>query len=334
MPPPVRRKLLVLVLGLGAALAVAASAYAENGGFTPATPHSPNAERIDQAYLWIGYFALAILVVVETALVWFVFKYRRRGRPRTVEGPQIHGATKLELIWTAVPILILAAVATFIFYKLPGIEDVPKASAQGGPLTIRVDAHQFYWQFTYPNGAVSIDELRAPVNRVVKIDIHSEDVDHSWWIPELHGKFDAIPGRVNHTWFKADQVGTYRGKCGEYCGVFHAQMTARAHIVSAGDYEAWISSEARAQLGRTEWQGVCAKCHGPSGEGGYGPAIANNSLLVSAEGLRTLLIEGQNRTKPLAAYMPPVGRGWTDAQFDALFEYLKQNVYKGAASGG
>jgi cytochrome c oxidase subunit II len=330
----VRRKLTVLGLVLGVALALAGVAVAENGGFTPEAPHSPNAERIDQAYLWIGYFALAVLVVVETALIWFVFKYRRRSRPRTVEGPQIHGATKLELIWTTIPVLILAAIAAFIFYKLPGIEDVPKASAQGGPLTIRVDAHQFYWQFTYPNGAVSIDELRAPVNRVVKIEIHSQDVDHSWWIPELHGKFDAIPGRVNHTWFKADQVGTYRGKCGEFCGVYHALMTARAHIVSQPDYDAWLSSEARAQLGRSEWEGVCAKCHGPFGAGGYGPAITTNTLLVSPAGLRTLLTRGQNRLKPLSAYMPPVGRHWDDEQFNALFQYLKQNVYKGATSGG
>src|SRR5689334_2767346 len=226
MPPSVRRKALVLVLVVGAALAFAAVAYAGNGGFAPLAPHSPNAKRIDQSYLWISIFALAIFVVVETTLVWFIFKYRARGRPKTVEGPQIHGATRLELIWTAIPVLILAAIATFIFYKLPGIDDVPAAKAEGGPLRIRVDAHQFYWQFTYPNGAVSIDELRAPVNRTVRVDIHSEDVDHSWWIPELGGKFDAIPGAPSHTWFKADKIGTYVGKCGEFCGVFHAEMAA------------------------------------------------------------------------------------------------------------
>ena len=103
MPPPVRRKTTVLVLALGAALAFVAVAYAGNGGFAPVKPESPNAERINQTYVWIAIFTLVIFVVVE-GLLWFVFRYRRRGRPRTVEGPQIHGATRLELIWTAVPV--------------------------------------------------------------------------------------------------------------------------------------------------------------------------------------------------------------------------------------
>ena len=214
-----RRKALVLLLAFGAALALTAVAYAGNGGFAPATPHSPNAQRINDSYLWISIFTGAIFVLVEGALILFIVKYRRRGRPRSQEGPQIHGATRLELIWTAIPVVILAVIAAFIFYKLPGIQDVPSAKAEGGPLVVRVDAHQFYWQFTYPDGQISIDELHAPLNRTVRVDITSQDVDHSWWIPELGGKFDAIPGHMTHTWFKADRAGTYRGQCGEFCGV-------------------------------------------------------------------------------------------------------------------
>ena len=123
-------------------------------------------------------------------------------------------------------------IAGFIFYKLPGIQDVPSAKAEGGPLVVKVDAHQFYWQFTYPDGQISIDKLHAPVNRTVQVDITSQDVDHSWWIPELGGKFDAIPGHVTHTWFKADRVGTYRGQCGEFCGVYHAAMKAVVDVQS------------------------------------------------------------------------------------------------------
>jgi cytochrome c oxidase subunit II len=333
MPPPVRRKTLVLVLALGAALALAAVAYAGNGGFAPETPHSPNAQRINDSYKWIAIFTGAIFVVVEGSLLWFVFRYRRRGRPRTVEGPQIHAHTRLELIWTLIPVLILAAIASFLFYKLPGIKNVPSARAEGGQLRVRIDAHQFYWQFTYPNGAVSVDELHAPVNKVVRVDIASHDVDHSWWIPELGGKFDAIPGQRTHTWFKADQVGTYRGRCGEFCGVFHAEMAARVLIESQADYESWLS-RAQDQLGRNEWQGVCAKCHGPQGEGGYGPTIANSALLVQTSSLRQLLVDGRNQTKPIASYMPPVARGWNDRQFTSLYAYLKQHIYKGATSGG
>src|ERR1700755_1457459 len=120
MPPPVRRKTLVLMLALGAALAFVAVAYAGNGGFAPETPHSPNADRINSTYKWIAIYAAAILVLVEGALLVFIVKYRRRGRPRTAEGPQIHGATRLELIWTTVPVLILVAILVFVFYELPG----------------------------------------------------------------------------------------------------------------------------------------------------------------------------------------------------------------------
>jgi cytochrome c oxidase subunit 2 len=334
MPGPVRRKTLVLILALGAALAFVAVAYAGNGGFAPETPHSPNAQDINSSYKWIALFTGAIFVIVEGTLLWFIFRYRRRSRPRTSEGPQLHGATRLELIWTGIPVLILAAIAAFIFYKLPGINDVPAASAQGGPLVIRIDAHQFYWQFTYPSGAVSIDEMHVPVNRVVKVDIFAHDVVHSWWIPELGGKFDALPGRERHTWFKADQIGVYRGRCGEFCGVFHAEMRARVISESQADYQSWLSTKAARDLGRAEWAGVCAKCHGPQGEGDYGPNIQTNSLLVQPEGLHTLLVNGQNRIAPISSYMPPVGRGWSDKQFAALNSYLKQHIYKGATPSG
>jgi cytochrome c oxidase subunit II len=326
MPPPVRRNTLVLVVVLGTALAVTTVAYAGNGGFAPLTPHSPNARRINDSYVWISIFALAIFVLVEGTLLWFVFRYRRRGRPRTEEGPQVHGATKLELIWTGIPVLILAAIASFVFYKLPGIQDVPAAKAEGGPLRIKVDAHQFYWQFTYPDGSVSIDEMHAPLNRTVRVDITSQDVDHSWWVPELGGKFDAIPGHRTHTWFKADQLGTYRGRCGEFCGVFHAAMKAVVDVQTKVGYEAWLGTAA-SDLGRSEWAGVCAKCHGFQGEGGYGPQIASNSLLIQPSGLEQLIRSGRN-------LMPPVARGWSDVQVRSLLAYLKQKVYKASSSGG
>ena len=174
-----RRRLVALCLVVGAALVLTAVAGAGNGGFAPETPHSPNASRINDSYKLIALFTGLILILVEAALITFVVRYRRRGRPRDAEGPQVRGHTRLELIWTAIPVLILAGIGAFVFYKLPGIKDVPKARAAGAHVDVRIDAHQFYWQFTYPNGAVSIDELHAPVNKVVTLAIHSRDVDHS-----------------------------------------------------------------------------------------------------------------------------------------------------------
>ena len=330
-----RRRALVLVLVVGAALAFAAAAYAGNAGFAPETPRSPNAGRINDTYKLVALLTGIILVLVEGALITFVIRYRRRNPSRSTEGPQIHGATRLELIWTALPVLIVAGIAAFVLYKLPGIRDVPAAKAQGGPLAIRIDAHQFYWQFTYPNGATSINELHVPVNRVVRVDIHSQDVDHSWWIPELQGKFDAIPGKTNHTWFKAERAGTYRGQCGEFCGAYHAAMLARVVAEPQSRYAAYLASVRNPQtLGGDEWRGVCAQCHGLRGTGGYGPNIQSNPVLTSAQGLRRLLFNGQNQLPPTSSYMPPVGRGWSNAQLTALQAYIKARISKGTSGGG
>jgi cytochrome c oxidase subunit 2 len=323
----VRRKLLVLGLVALAVLATAGVAVAANGGFTPQHAHSPNAHRINQAYWLIVGFTVAIFLIVETALVVFVVRYRSRGRGRTVDGAQLHGNTRLELIWTAIPIGIIIVIFGFVFYKVPGIADAPKASAAGDNLQIKIDAHQFYWQFTYPNGAVSIDELHLPVGRVAEFDINSEDVDHSWWIPQLGGKTDAIPGRTNHTWYKPGKTGTFFGQCAEFCGLFHERMLARVVVTSEADYTAFVRKGATTALGKAEWQGVCAKCHGMQGQGDYGPALASNPILTQRPGLEDIVRHGRG-------LMPAVGNTWTDAQMQALVSYVKRSVYKGAATGG
>jgi cytochrome c oxidase subunit II len=328
----VRRRLTVLCLVVGAALVLAVTASAGNGGFAPPTPHSPNASRINDSYKLIALFTGIILVLVEAALITFVIRYRRGNRDRAAEGPQVRGHTRLELIWTAIPVLILAVIGGYVFYKLPGIQDVPKARAAGERIEIRVDAHQFYWQFTYPDGTVSIDELHAPANKIVTLAIYSHDVDHSWWIPELHGKFDAIPGKTNHTWFRADRPGRYRGQCGEFCGVFHAAMNAQVVVESPAAYERWRTTQAKAQLGRSEWAGVCAKCHGPKGQGDYGPSLSASPLLTDRKGLETIIREGRDQPN-VAGVMPPVADGWSKQQVDALFKYLGAKVVGGGGGG-
>ena len=318
--------MLLLVVGI-AALVAAGVAAAANGGFTPVTPHSPNAHRINTAYYVILGFTAAIFLIVEASLVFFIWKYRSRGRPRTVEGAQVHGHTRLELIWTVIPVLILAVIGVVIFYELPGISNASAAHASDR-LNITVEGHQFYWQFDYPNGARSITDLHVPAGKIVYLTIVSPDVNHSWWVPELGGKTDAIPGKTNHTWFKADRPGIYVGQCAEFCGLYHEAMRNRVIATSQQEYDTYISSEAKAELGRSEFQGVCATCHGMQGQGGYGPAIADTPIVTQAAGLDQVLRNGFGR-------MPAVGAGWTKEQLQALLVYLKQNVFKGAtASGG
>jgi cytochrome c oxidase subunit II len=324
MPARVRRKLLLAFVSLCAALATAGAAAAANGGLTPEAPHSPNAHRITSAYYLVLGFTAAIFVLVETLLVVFVWKYRSRGRPRTVEGDQVHGHTRLELIWTVIPVGILAVIAAFVFYELPGISDAPAAT---NAIHVTVEARQFYWQFDYPNGARSINDLTVPAGRVVDLTVVSPDVIHSWWIPALGGKIQALPGITNHTWFKADREGIYVGQCAELCGLYHEAMRARVVVTSEQAYSAYISSKVRADLGRSEFTGVCATCHGLSGQGGYGPNLAQDTLLTQPAGLEAIVRNGRGK-------MPAVGAGWTAAQMQTLVSYMRAHVYKGAASGG
>ena len=323
--PPVRARLLVLAGLLIAGLALSGVAFADNGGFAPAGPDSPNGDRIETVYWFVMGFAVFIFLVVEVALVFFIVKYRRGRRARDVEGPQIRGHLNLELAWTVVPVLILVAIAIFTFYELPGINDVPSAGAAGSQLRMNVEGKQFYWQITYPNGVIAIDTMRAPVNRPVRVEVTApeNDVIHSWWIPELGGKIDAIPGHPNHTWYEVEKPGTYEGQCAEFCGIQHAAMTATVQAVPAREFDSWLSAQARAQeagtsdLGAQEFNGVCAKCHGDLGQGGIGPNIANSAIIQNKDSLETIVRNGKNQ-------MPAVGSDWSDRQLDALFTYLKK----------
>ncbi len=324
-----RPKLLAIAVAAALAVVAAAPAPAGNGGFAPVPPESPNAEGITQSYWFITALILAIFVLVEGILIAFVVRYRRRRRDRDADGVQIHGSTRLELMWTAGPVLVLFAIAVFVFVKLPGISDVPGATAAGGPLEIDVVGQQFTWQYTYPNGVVAIDHLRAPAGRPVELKVTAPawDVIHSWWIPALGGKIDAIPGRTTSTWFEAANPGTYRGRCAELCGIFHAKMLTEVEVMSEGDFDAWLEAEVSAQqgpsaaLGRQLWEGFCAKCHGSDAEGGYGPKLAPSSL-TDAEAIDRVAREG--RALPGRPVMPQVGRDWTREQMDSLNAYLEE----------
>ena len=240
MPLGVRRTAFATLGTTFIALAASGIAYAGNGGFLPGEAHSPNAHRINDAFIFVAIFTGVILVIVEGALIAFIVKYRRGKRPRTAEGPQIHGSTRLEVLWTVVPVVILAVIGTFVFWKLPGIADAPKAAA-ADETTIQVEGHQFYWLFRYPNGAVSINRMVAPADQVVHERIVGLDweVNHSWWVPDLGGKYDSIPGKVNKTWFKAP-AGDYVARCAELCGIQHALMDATVHVVPRAEYDAFI----------------------------------------------------------------------------------------------
>lgn len=318
----------VACLGALVALhATTSTALAGNGGFAPVQPESPNAEGISQSYWFVSAFALGIFLLVEVLLVVFVVRYRRRNRPRTADGAQIHGANRLELAWTVGPVLILFAIVAFVFAKLPGIQDVPASAAGDENLVVDVTGTQFTWEFRYPNGVVTVDRMRAPEGRTVELRVTAPDWDviHSWWIPALGGKIDAIPGTVNTTWFEAQRAGVFPGQCAELCGIYHAKMTASVEVLPAEEFDEWLEERAAQQeagespLGEELWEASCAKCHGLDGSGGYGPRIAGSELIQDREAIERLLEEGRGR-------MPPVGRDWSEVEKQALIEYLEQNL--------
>jgi cytochrome c oxidase subunit 2 len=318
MPSGVRRFALATLATSTVALLTTVAAYAGNGGFLPGEAHSPNAHRVHTAFIFVSIFTGVIFIGVEAALVLFIVKYRRGKRARTAEGPQIHGSTRLEIIWTVVPVVILAVIGTFVFVKLPSITDAPKAAA-ADQTSIQISGRQFYWQFTYPNGAISIDTLVAPADQVVneRISAPTWDVIHSWWVPDFGGKYDAIPGKVNKTWFKAP-AGVYAASCYELCGIQHAAMHATVKVVPRAEYDAFVAQRAQGgvALGKEEWQGVCQKCHRLD-HAYIGPALGGNSLLADRHAIEVLLRNGQGQ-------MPSVGKDWTSKQLDALIAYTKQ----------
>jgi cytochrome c oxidase subunit 2 len=329
MPFGVRRAGLATGVTIAIVLATAAAALAGNGGLAPPDPKSPNAERINNAYWVIVAFTGFIFVLVEGSLIVFMIKYRRGRRERTAEGPQIHGSGKLEVAWTVLPIVILTVIASFVFYKLPGIKNVPEARA-AGDITVEIEGHQFYWLFRYPNGAVAINRMRAPADAVVteRITAPDDGVLHSWWVPQLGGKFDAIPGTVNVTWFQAP-AGRYEYRCAELCGVQHAQMNGYVTVLPRAEFRRWVDRRARnatgVGLGREEWQGVCQRCHRLDSVY-IGPALGGNPLLADRQGIETLLRNGQGN-------MPAVGETWTDDQIDALVRYTRRFARSGSQGG-
>ena len=319
MPAPVRRSL-ALWLSLGAALVLAASAAAGNGGLAPPDPDSPGADRIRDIYWLLVAIAAFIFLLVVVPLVIFITRYRSGGRDRSVEGPQVRGNRNLEIGWTVGAVLILVVIATVVFYKLPGINNLEEEAGAAGELRVVVEGRQFYWLYRYPNGAVAIDRMRVPQGRVVRAEITAPDgdVNHSFWVPALQGKFDAIPGVTNTLEFDASETGVYQGQCAEFCGIQHAAMDIEVEVMAADEFERWVEERAgdTAQLGEEEFNGVCAKCHRLGDEKRLiGPSLTA-AQLQDAEALEEIVRNGRGE-------MPAVGRGWTDEQMRALTEYAR-----------
>jgi cytochrome c oxidase subunit 2 len=200
----------------------------------------------------------AIVLLVLGLLVWCVVRYNRRANPTPAKWSH---NTVVEVIWTLTPVLILVFIAIFSFKLLFAYHDMPKPD-----LTIKATGYQWYWGFEYPDqkipefvsNVLPEDQAKArgvpyrlaatqpivvPVNKTVRVLVTGADVIHAFAIPSFGVIMDAIPGRVNETWFKVDRIGTYYGQCRELCGVDHAFMPIEVHAVSQADFDAWVASK-------------------------------------------------------------------------------------------
>jgi cytochrome c oxidase subunit 2 len=249
--------------GIGAVMAALMAAAAQPAaalpynwqiGFQPAA--SSIMEQIESFHMELVYIIVAVCVFVLGLLVWVVLKFRASANPVP---SKVHHNTLLEVAWTIIPVIILVVVAVPSFRLLYREADIPKADVQ-----IRAIGKQWFWTYEYPaaNAGFTFDSLGlsddadkkageprllgvdnvvvVPVNKVVEIETTGADVIHSWALPQMGVKMDAVPGRLNHTWFKATQTGTFYGECSELCGARHAFMPIEVKVVTDAEYAAWL----------------------------------------------------------------------------------------------
>lgn len=251
--------------GIGAA---AAALWAFGATQAMALPHdwqigfqsanSPVMNQIENFHTELLYIITAVCLFVLALLVYIVFKFRAAANPTP---SKVHHNTLLEVAWTIIPVIILVVIAVPSFRLLYFESTIPKPD-----VTIEAIGKQWFWTYNYPgaNAGFTFDSLGlsdadaakaheprllgvdnavvVPVGKVIEVVTTGADVIHSWALPQMGVKMDAVPGRLNHTWFKADQIGTYYGQCSELCGARHAFMPIEVHVVSDADYAAWLAS--------------------------------------------------------------------------------------------
>lgn len=231
-------------VGVAALTLAACSGVYPNTTFTP---HSELGRAID--FLWDRLLLLGtiVFVLVELALIFVMFRYRHRGTD-TERPPQTHGHALLEIIWTLIPAAIL------IFIAVPTVSAIVKTQSRvaAGALQIEVIGHQWWWEFRYPEyNVVTANEIYIPTGRTVNFKMTSNDVIHSFWVPQLAGKRDVITNRTNYIWFTPDSsmgAAVWNGFCTEYCGASHAKMRFRVFTVKPDQFASWIAGQRRPAL--------------------------------------------------------------------------------------
>ncbi|HEY9555410.1 MAG TPA: cytochrome c oxidase subunit II [Acidimicrobiales bacterium] len=240
-------------------------------------PAGPRAKSIDDLQNPVFAIAGVVFLAVNLGVLFLAWKFKRRKDDHTLPH-QTHGNTKLELGWTILPALLLAGIGGASVLTLLDLEEKPDDSMQ-----VTVVGQQWWWEYQYDvdgDGETDIttaNDLVIPAGRNIDLDIESRDVIHSFWIPRLNGKRDAVPGRSHPLQMSADEPGVYRGQCTEFCGLSHGYMRMRVVALEPSEFEAWqdaqldgaeMPTDELALEGREIFRTTCSSCHLVEGEGG------------------------------------------------------------------
>ena len=296
-------------------------------------PESTTAREINSLAIRLLVICALVFVVVEGLLIVSIIRFRKR---REEDVRQIHGNTSIEVVWTLIPAVLIAIIFTFTVRTMNTL-DLP-----GGDVPVQVTGHQWWWEVRYPQaGVTAANEVHVPAGRSVDVSLASADVIHSFWVPQLGGKTDAVPGHTNRVTFLAATPGLYQGQCAEFCGLQHAHMRFDLVVESPAEFSAWLAhqaepaakpSTAAAQRGEQVFlANPCAGCHavrGTAALGAFGPdlthlasrrMIAAGTIENTRENLDRWLRDPQ-AIKP-GALMPTLPLG--DADRAALVAYLE-----------
>jgi cytochrome c oxidase subunit 2 len=282
-----------------------------------------------------------IFVVVVSLLVYAIVKFKSTPSNAGREPAQVYGSTQIELAWTIIPVLVVVVLFFATARVIHGIQDAPEPPTA---LNVTVIGHQFWWEYRYPAlSIVTANELHVPVSdpahpRPTFFTLLSADTDHSFWIPQLGGKTDLIPNRLNRTWIDPQRPGLFLGQCAQYCGTQHAKMLQRVSVDTTEDFDAWVRAQQlpavqdeRVGTGRRVFETTaCINCHAVGGtiaNGRFGPdlthlmsrdTIASGAAPNTAENLR-LWIKEPDAIKP-GSLMPAMKV--SDPDLDALVRYM------------
>jgi cytochrome c oxidase subunit II len=305
-------------------------------------PHSTPADSILHLSRFVLAITALIFLVVAALLTYAVATFRGKDADAQREPAQVYGSTQIELAWTVIPILIVVVLFLATARVIHAIQDAPKPAAA---LEVTAIGHQFWWEFRYPAlGIVTANELHIPVSDPAHptptfLKLLSADTDHSFWVPQLAGKTDLIPNKVNEMWIDPHRTGVFLGQCAQYCGTQHAKMLLRVSVDSPEEFQTWAQAEKqpanqddREIAGKRVFERTaCVNCHAigaTNATGHFGPdlthlmsrhTIAAGAAENTKENLR-LWIQNPDAIKP-GSLMPAMKL--SDVDLDALVRYLE-----------